>query len=508
MVIGDIAIRNARNYPSKIALVFGNDRYTFKEFNDRVNRLTRALLDSGVERGGRIAILAENCPQYAEAYFATAKGGLVILPLNARLAGPELVYIINDAQVSTLLVEKEFLGLIDSIWSQLETVANLITIGEAGENSYELLISRYPPEEPDIRVDEDDLACLMYTSGTTGRPKGAMLTHRNLIANALNPILAFQFRHDDITLHLAALYHVAAQWPLMSHFYLGATNVLLKKFEPLATLKVVETERITTLNAVPVMISGLLDQLDKEEHDLSSASWIGYGASPMPLPLIKRALHRFGQVMVQLYGLTESGGIVTWLPQEDHIIEGPEEKLRRLTSCGKEIINVEVRVVDEAGQDVAPGQVGEIIVRGDNVMKGYWAQPEATAETLKGGYLHTGDLATVDEEGYIYIVDRKKDMIISGGENIYSREVEEAIFAHPAVRDVAVIGVPDEKWGEAVKAVVVLKEGATATEEEIIEFCRQRIASYKKPKSVDFVPELPRNATGKVLKTLLREQYG
>ena len=507
MVLGDSAKRNSIEYPNKTAVVFQEKRFTFKEINNRINRLANAFKGMGVRKGERVAILAQNCHQYVETFFACAKAGLVILPLNAKLAGPELSYIINDASASLLIIEKCFADITDSIRSELKTVNNLIIIGDLPNDDYQSLIAKYSPEEPDIMIDEDDLFCLLYTSGTTGKPKGVMLTHKNILTNTVNHVSAFNFNHEDNTLIVAYLYHIAAQWPLLSHYYIGATSIILKKFEPEQAVKAIERERVTTVNAVPIMIEGLLNQLDMEDHDLSSLRWIGYGASPMPIPVLKRALDKFGPLMVQVYGLTESGGVVTWLSRNDHVLNGSDNAMNRTKSCGKSIVNVDVKVVNESGNTISSGQVGEIIVKGENIMKGYWSKPQATKDTIKEGYLYTGDLATVDEEGYIYIIDRKKDMIISGGENVYSREIEDLILTHPAVNDVAVIGIPDKKWGESVKAVVILQQGKSISEDEIIKYCRHRIAGYKIPKSVEFVSELPRNSTGKLLKKELREKY-
>ena len=435
-----------------------------------------------------------------EAYLAAAKGGFALVPINYRLIGREVAYIINNSEPITLIYEEEYQGLVKITSSDISSVKNFIPMSR-----YEELISKSPAHEPEVLISEEDIVCIMYTSGTTGLPKGAVMTHKNWLSHTVNMVLELNISSEDVTLNVTPFFHVATIWPMLTHLYMGGTNVILSRFEPKAVLETLERERITTCNLVPTMIIQMLECSDINRYDLSSIRWLGYGASPMPVEVLRRAIAIFGKKLVQVYGLTEACPLLTLLPAEEHILEGP--KARRLTSCGREIINVEVRVVDEGGKDVAPGRVGEIIARGDIIIKGYWRMPEETASTIRDGWLYTGDLATVDEEGYIYIVDRKKDIIISGGENISSREVEEALYSHPAVLEAAVIGVPDKVLGEAVKAVVVLKEGVRATEAEIIEHCKGRLAGYKRPRSVDFVESLPKSAAGKILKRELRERY-
>jgi long-chain acyl-CoA synthetase len=311
---------------------------------------------------------------------------------------------------------------------------------------------------------------------------------------------------NDITLHVKPFFHVGPIWPMLSHFYMGGTNVVIRGFGPKAVLETIEKEKVTNINTAPVMILRMLNYPRLKRYNLKSLRLLIYGASPMPVEILKKALAVFGNIMTQNYGSTE-GIVLTRLEQKDHILNGTDSRIRRLGSCGKGGINVEVRVVDEKGDDIAFGQIGEIIARGDHIMGGYWKRPDETANTLKDGWLYTGDLATVDDEGYIYVVDRKKDMIISGGENIYPREIEEVIYTHPAVSEVAVIGVPDSEWGESVKALVVPKPGKDITEEEIMDICKRDLASYKKPKSVEFVKDLPRTPSGKILKKELKKKY-
>ncbi|MFH1623756.1 MAG: long-chain-fatty-acid--CoA ligase, partial [Pseudomonadota bacterium] len=467
------------------------------------------LRAKGIGKGDRVGLLEHPCPQYLELYIAIPKIGAVLTPLNCRLAGRELEYIINDAEIKMVIMGEEFIDVIDSIKGDLKTLRSFFAIGKApsGTGTYEDLITGFSPEVPEIDIDEDDIAIQMYTSGTTGKPKGAMLTHKNLISMYISRIIDFKLDENDVFLSAVPYYHTAAEYALVI-LYAGGTLVIHSRFLPGAFLETLETEKVTFTLGVPSMVNFLLQHIEKHprHYDFSNLKMFLYGASPMPVTVLRKAMERFKPVFLHSYGLTEASPGVTFLRPEEHILEGPEEKVRRLASCGKEIFNVEARVVNEQGVNVKPGEIGEIIVKGDNVMKGYWKLPEETAETIKNGWLHTGDMATVDEEGYIFIMDRKKDMIISGGENIYPREVEEVLYSHPSILEAAVIGVPDEDWGESVKAFVVLKEGEKASEQEIINFCKENLASYKKPKSVEFLDVLPRTAAGKVLKRELREK--
>lgn len=510
MLIGDILRRNAKLYPHKTAIVFEGKKYSYGELDDRIKRLANRLRAKGIGKGDRVGLLEHPCPQYIELYIAIPKIGAVLTPLNCRLAGRELEYIINDAEIKMLILGKEFIDVIHSIQSDLKTVVTYFCIGDApsGMGTYEELITGFSPEVQEIDIDDDDIAVQMYTSGTTGKPKGAMLTHKNLISMYISRIIDFKLDMDDIFLSAVPYYHTAAEYALVI-LYAGGTLIIHGKFEPGDFLETLETENVTFTLGVPSMVNFLLQHIEKHPryYDFSNLKMFLYGASPMPVAVLRKAIETFKPVFLHSYGLTEASPGVTFLRPEEQVLEGPEEKVRRLASCGKEIFNVEARVVNEQGVDVKPGEVGEIIVKGDNIMKGYWKLPEETAETIKNGWLHTGDMATVDEDGYVFIVDRRKDMIISGGENIYPREVEEVLYSHPSILEAAVIGVPDEDWGESVKAFVVLKEGKKVSEEEIIDFCKKNLASYKKPKSVEFLDSLPRNPVGKVLKKELRESF-
>jgi long-chain acyl-CoA synthetase len=348
---------------------------------------------------------------------------------------------------------------------------------------------------------------LFYTSGTTGEPKGVMLTHRNMLSNIANSQGIYEYLSSDIYLHAAPMFHLADGAAVFTHTSNGATQAFIPRFDPKHVLETIARERVSLILLVPTMINFLLNHPDLDSYDLSSLRHVTYGASPIAPDLLRRAMKAFACGFGQGYGLTEASPLLTVLSQEDHAITD-EKSERRLASCGKPVPGVEVRVVREDGSDARPGDVGEIIARGPNIMVGYWKRPEDTKEVLGDGWLHTGDLATVDEDGYIYLVDRKKDMIVTGGENVYSTEVEAVLYSHPSIKEAAVIPVPDADWGEAVHACVVLRDGKQTTAEELVEFCRERLANYKVPRSIEFIEgELPKGGTGKILKKQLRERY-
>jgi long-chain acyl-CoA synthetase len=498
--------KNAQIYSDKTAFIFENKRYTFNQVNQRVNSLINALASMGVRKGDRVAMLAYNCSQYFEV-FNTAKAGMICVPLNYRAVGRELVYLINNSEANTLILEKEFVNTIIPIRHELGGVKNFICLDAAVENmaSYEQLISSSPPDEPVDEVEADDPAILFYTSGTTGRPKGALHTHKSLLAEAA--AVSQNFTSDDIALCVMPFFHVAGSAVyLFPAFASGATIVIHKKFDEVEILNTIEREKVTYICLVPTMIIRLLEHPDLDKHDLSSLRTIAYTGAPMPFEALRRGVERFGKIFVQLLGQTETLNL-TILNKEDHNIEGSAKETRRLESVGKPPRAGEVRIIDEQGHNVPVGEVGEIVACSARMRKEYWKLPKETAEIMGDGWLHTGDMGRMDEDGYIYIVDRKKDMIISGGENIYSREVEEVLYTHPAVQEAAVVGVPDEKWGESVKAVIVLREGMTAIEDEIIDFCKEHLASYKKPKSVEFWDSLPTTGSGKIKKNEIRDRY-
>jgi len=510
MNLGTYLTRSALWFADRIAIVHEEYRFNFRQLNERVNRLANAFLGLGLQKGDRVALLSANRHQLVEADFACYKAGFVRVPLNARLSMPELIHMLNNSESNALILGPEFIEGIERARAQIPTVGHTIALSQTLPSmlDYETFIHVASPDEPKAEVGLDDLCSLNYTSGTTGQLKAVMMSHRNRICQARKFLLVpdVNIQKESVMGHVGPITH-ASGGMILPFIIRGACNLILRTFEIKLLLETIAREKVTHLFTVPTMLNFLMAYPDLKKYDLSSIQMIMYGASPMPVERIKQALEIFGPVLIQGYGQTETTSGFTFLSKDDHLFAGDPKKMRRLASAGLPSPECEVRVVNEKGEDVKPGEVGEIIERGDDAMLGYWKDPELTAETLRDGWVYTRDMATIDEDGYIYIVDRKSDMIISGGFNIYPSEVENALHVHPAVFEAAVIAVPDEQWGESVKAVVVLREGMKATEEEIIEHCKKHLASYKKPKSVDFVPELPKNPYGKVLRRKLREKY-
>ncbi len=506
MVVGEIFSRNARRHPKETAIIFEQTRYTWEEFNKRINRLANGLLSLGLKRGDRIAAILDNRHQHIELIGAAAKGGFILVPLSTKLKD-ELPHIVGNAQPNCFVVEEAYLSRIRSDW---KFVKNIICMGKSAEGieGYEELLAKSSEKEPTTEVHEEDVLFIYYTSGTTSLPKGASLTHKNVLVNAVNMVINYGFAKETINLTVHPLYFTAPiNCTVIPAVYMGGTTVILREFNPKAFLEAVQKEKVTHVHCVPTMIIRLLEFPELHQYDWSSIRLLMYGSASMPVSRLKDAIAKFGNIFSQAYGLTEIVALATILTKEEHIVEGPGNMVRRLGSCGKEITNCQVKVVRKDGSEVARDgkEVGEIIIRGDHVMKGYWKMPEVTAETIKKRWLHSGDLAVVDEDGYIYIIDRSKDMIISGAINIYPREIEEVLYTHPAILEAAVIGEANEEWGEIVKAVIVLREGQKAGEEEIIQYCKDHLASYKKPKKVVFMQSLPKTPTGKILKRDLRK---
>lgn len=506
--------RATKNFPDNPAVVDGDIRLSWAEFGQRHQKLSAGLAGLGLNKGDRAATLMLNSFRYLELFFSLPAIGGIIVPLNTRLSPDEIAYILNDSEAVALFVDETFAPLVEKVLPLTSSIRHLIFTGKGatpvGMISYESLLEN-TTNTVQFTPAEEDLVGLFYTGGTTSQAKGVMLSHKNLYANALH--FALHARHESTSkyLHVAPMFHLADGASTYALTMMGGCHVFLRAFDPRAVLETIQAQRLTHITLVPTMLNALLQLPSFQDYDLSSWQLLAYGASPIPHAVLERAMEHLPCNFMQAYGMTETSSTLTILSPQDHckgLEAAPSSKeARRLASCGQPCVGVEVRLVDEAGNEVKPGQVGEIIAQGANITRGYWKLAQETAYGLREGWLHTGDLAWRDEQNYYYIVDRKKDMIISGGENIYSVEVENALYTHPAVLEAAVIGVPDEKYGERPHALVVLKPGKQASEEELISSCREIIAGYKLPRSVEFREMLPKSGAGKILKRSLREQY-
>jgi acyl-CoA synthetase (AMP-forming)/AMP-acid ligase II len=506
--LGDIPRRNARRFPSKTGLVSGDVRLTWPEVNARVNRLAHAVLERGVEKGDRVAVLAQNDHRYLEIYWGLAKAGVIAVPLNYRLVERELAQLLDHSQACALICGPGYEDMSGMLLDGVSSLEWLLSFGDGRDfaTDYGEFIQSGSGGEPDVVVDDDDPFAIMYTSGTTGLPKGAVVTHGNLENNVYNQAIADKADSDDINLTATPLYHMGALFMATTYTYLGCTNIIVETFDPSEVQRAIERERATVCLLIPTMLNMVLNDQEFGSHDLSSLRLIFYGGSIMPVPVLRRAMETIGCSFTQGYGLTETIE-ATFLKMSDHVLDGVAEHERRLASAGREAPNAEVRIVDDHDRDLPTDEIGEVLIRSRSVIPGYWRAPEETAATIRDGWFYTGDVGFRDADGYLYIVDRKKDVIISGGTNIYPKDVEEVLYGHSAVAEAAVIGVPDETWGESVKAVVVPREGHEITAEELIQYCRDRIASYKKPRLVEFVDALPKNPSGKILKRELRAAH-
>ena len=494
----------------RTATRFGARSQTWSDFQDRISRLAGGLHALGIEKGDRVAVLALNSDRYYEFYFGVAWSGAVFVPINTRLAPAEFVHWLNDSGSKAVFVDDSFVPAIAEIRDQLETLTHLVYMGD-GEvpdeyHAFEQIIANHEPIAPSNRGG-DDMAGLFYTGGTTGKSKGVMLSHRNLSYNVLQSLPYFSVSPSDVVLHAAPMFHVADGFLCMLAATLGCTNVITPAFEPTQVLKTIQDAGITTALLVPTMINMIVNHPDIKTYDLSKLESLLYGASPMPEAVILKALEVIPHVeFYQAYGQTEASPVATVMGPEYHTTSGPYSG--KITGAGRAIAGVELEIFDEKGNSVPVGEVGEVCIRGDNVMLGYWNLPEETAETLRDGWLHTGDGGRLDDDGMLFIVDRVKDMIVSGGENVYSAETEQAVYSHPAVAECAVIGIPHESWGEQVHAIVVLKPGEILNEKALIDHCKTRIAGYKCPRSVTFRSEsLPLSGAGKILKKDLRAPF-
>lgn len=504
--VGSWPARRVRSSPDRVALVHDGRSHTYRDVHDRVNRLAHALRDLGVRPGDRVAYFGPNHPAFVETMFAAGVLGAVILPLNTRLAAPELAYIVGDAGADVLVWAPEVAETAAALLASMPLRDVICVGGASGSLDYEQLLSAASSEPIDVAVSREDVCMIQYTSGTSGHPKGVMLTHANIVWNCFNLMLDIDVSVDEVTLVSAPMFHTAAlNQTFLPTFLKGGAAVLMSAFDPARALDLIRAHRVTWMFGVPAMFFAIAQNPGWADADLSSVRTLMCGGAPVPQSLT-RLYHERGLTFLEGYGLTEAAPGALFLPAD--------QSTRKIGSAGTPCFFTDVRVVDADLVDVAPGQTGEVIIEGPNVMKGYWQRPGETREAFEdvGGagpaWLRSGDAATVDDEGFVYIVDRIKDMIISGGENVYPAEVEQVLYQHPAVADCAVIGVPDDKWGEVGRAVVVLRDGDSTAPEEILGYLSGRLAKYKIPRSVVVVDELPRNGAGKLRKAPLREMYG
>jgi fatty-acyl-CoA synthase len=499
--IGDLLRRSAHRYPDMEAIAYRDVRQTYPELDATVDRAAAALHRRGVRQGDRVLLFAHNSHGFVVTCLALARLGAVMVPVNFMLGASEVRFICEHAGVSAAVVEDALVDTAEQALYGID-VAPRATIGEprdGWERLEDLMAEDGTP--PEVAIADDDPCAITYTSGTESRPKGAVLTNRSLISQFVSVIIDSEFEPADVIVHPMPLYHCAQLYVfLLPGLYLGTRNIILGGADPGEILRTVAAERVTSLFCPPTVWIGLLRHPDFDATDKSSLRKGYYGASPMPVEIVRELRERLPDVrLYNLYGQTEMAPLATFLR--------PEDQERKAGSAGRAALNVETRVVDEDGNDVPVGEVGEIVHRSPHAMTEYYRQPEKTAEAFRGGWFHSGDLGRLDEEGYLYVVDRKKDMIKSGGENVASREVEEAIYEHPDVNEVAIFGVPDPRWVEAVAAAVVVREGSSLEPDDVIAFCRERLAGFKTPKHVVVVDELPKNASGKIVKRDLRERF-
>ncbi|MGE5702098.1 MAG: long-chain-fatty-acid--CoA ligase [Clostridia bacterium] len=500
MDLGSCLARNARRHPDKWALTCEGRSYTYAQFNREVNRLAHGLISLGVEKGQKVALMMKNSDRFAISFFAAAKVGAVLVPVNFRLAGVEVNYILDHSDSILVVCDAEYAELIEEARIGVAGLKHVVVSGETSTSTqlaFEQLLSDRD-EEPGIEINERDDLEILYTSGTTGRPKGALFDHQRILQVAVGMMATMRLSPNDRLLHLAPLFHSAQlNLFLLAGFFLGASHVIHRDFHPVHALEAIHEHRISFFFGVPAMYTYLLQVPDRSRYDLSSVTRCGYGAAPMAPEVVRQSMDLFGtDQFFNLCGLTEGGPGGICLTPEDH--------KTKLGASGTAMFNTEARVVDDQDRDVGPGMIGEFVLRGETIMKEYYKNPQATVEAMRGGWLHTGDLAMIDEDGYMTLVDRKKDMIISGGENVYSVEVEQVLYSYPHVLEAAVIGVPHEVWGETVAAVIVPKQGQLVALEDLQQFCRGYLAGYKIPRVLYLVEQLPRNASGKILKYKLR----
>jgi len=503
--------RAETEFGNKTGVVCGDVRLTYREYGRRANQLSSALGKLGVKKGDRVAWLGYNCHRLLEAYYGVVQMGAVLLPLNIRITPSEIAFILEDSESVVLFYDRDFSPIVEAIKKESSGIKHYVPLEpDPGTSGYEDLLAAESSDFTPPQINDDDLAELFYTSGTTANPKGVMMTHRILYLHAMQVLAGLAIKDSNIQLHTIPLFHVNGWGTPHSITCAGGRHVVIKKFDPQQVLDLVQRERVTHFSMVPTMATALINHPAVHDYDLASLEFVQIGGAASPVDLIREVEQTLRCRCYAGYGLTETTPVLTVGFLKDHLKDLPDsERWKRQAMTGYPLPGVEVEMFDGDDKPLPhDGQsAGEIVVRADNVMAGYWKRPEETAQTLRGGWLHTGDMAVVDQEGYFLIVDRKKDIIISGGENISSIEVEKAVYSHPLVLECAVIAVPDDRWGEVPKALVVLKQGQSTTEKELIDYCRTVLPGFKIPKSVEFFDALPKGGTGKILKKELRERY-
>jgi fatty-acyl-CoA synthase len=517
MILTETLAKALKLYPQKQAIVCGERRWTYQEFCNRINRLSHGLNDFGVRKDDKVAILHPNCHTFLEAYYAIPQVGAISVPINYRLSPREIAFILKDSDSKILIADSMFKDQVDPIRKEIRGINRILWTGGLQEfdDSMDLKYEKVLQQSdlgvlPVPPIHGEDIAQIYYTSGTTGRPKGVMLSHKNVTTHALGTIAEIHITDADVWMHVAPLFHLADAWATWAVTWVGGTHVLVREFDPKVVLETIEREKATLTNLIPTMLNLMVNHPEVGRFDYSSLRVLLSGGAPIAPEVVRKIVETFECDYIQTYGMTETSPYLTLSILKEHLRKlSDEDQLRFKSKTGREFIGIELKVVDEQGKEIRKDEreVGEIIVKGDIVTKGYWKLPEETKKSIKEGWLYTGDMAVIDGEGYVTIVDRKKDMILTGGENVYSTEVENVLYMHPAILECAVIGIPDQKWGEAVKGFVVLKSGQEATEQEIIQFCKERIAHYKAPKSIDFIGALPRTGSGKIHKKDLRDRY-
>ena len=498
--------RNGLRFPQKPGLVMGERVFTWAEVDDRVNRVANALLALGLERNERVAIVLHNCIEYPELYYGIGRAGLINVPCSYRLSVPELAEILSAAEPSVLVVAANEVEKAVELRPLLPTLKHVWVLGGTAQgegDTYEDLLSAASAEPVFSPNSENDTFAIFFTSGTTGLPKGAMVSNLNLEANGFNQFVADGSLREDVNLIASPLYHMGAVFVSVTYVMLGCTQVIIPRFDPEPWLETVERNKVSVALLIPTMINTLINFPGLKDYDISSLRRVFYGGGPMPPAVLKRAIEALHCGFTQGYGLTETLE-VSFLVASDHVTDGTELQIKHMASAGREAVGADVRIVDDDGKGLPTGVVGEIIIRSRSNISGYWGNPEETAQAVRGDWFYTGDLGYLDDERYLYVVDRKKDMVVSGGVNIFTKEIESVLYTHPAVLEAAVIATPDDHWGEIVTACVVLREGRQAGAEEIIEYCSASLAGYKKPRKVYFLDELPKNPSGKILKRELR----